>query len=76
MRHTSLWTLVLATMLAGCTDGATRIANEIESGAAALRSSKATRYSVRHLPEASPGGEPLLIELEKRDGKIVVADVK
>lgn len=43
-------------MLWGCTDGATRIAYDIESGVAAFRRSSAASYSIRHVPEATPGG--------------------
>jgi hypothetical protein len=46
----------LIATLAGCTDAATRIANDIEAGAAKLRSSGATRLTVKHAPERSPEG--------------------
>jgi hypothetical protein len=47
---------LLPVLLAACSDGATRIAYDIESGAAAFRSSAATSYSVKHVPEAYPEG--------------------
>ena len=43
-------------MLTGCSDGATRIAYDIESGAAAFRRSDAKTTSIRHVPEARPDG--------------------
>ena len=43
-------------LLCGCTDGATRIAHDIESGVAAFRNSAATSYSIKHVPEAHPAG--------------------
>jgi len=126
---TAACSAVLSVALAACTDGATRIAYDIEAGAAAFRHINAAHYSIKHVPEASPdgcagpyrvqvsersilviwcmdatasrvlashgttyhlnfvdvprtfkldkgAGEPLLIELEKRDGRIIVADVK
>jgi hypothetical protein len=48
--------LALAALLAGCSDGATRIAYDIESGAADFRRSAATSYSIKHVPEAYPEG--------------------
>jgi hypothetical protein len=48
--------LVSAALLSACTDGATRIAYEIESGVAAFRRSDAKTTSIRHVPEARPDG--------------------
>jgi len=48
--------LLLALLLAGCTDGATRIAYEIESGVSAFNRSDAKTTTIRHVPEASPDG--------------------
>jgi hypothetical protein len=41
---------------AGCSDGATRIAYDIESAVADFQRTAASRYSIRHLPEAEPDG--------------------
>ena len=43
-------------MLTGCSDGATRIAYEIESGVAAFQRSDAKTTSIRHVPDAWPDG--------------------
>jgi hypothetical protein len=43
-------------LLWACSDGATRIAYEIESGVAAFRRSDAKTASIRHVPEARPDG--------------------
>ena len=48
--------LALVALLCACTDGATRIAYEIESGVAAFRRSDAKTTSIRHVPEARPDG--------------------
>jgi hypothetical protein len=48
--------LALVAVLCACTDGATRIAYEIESGVAAFRRSQAKTTTVRHTPEAWPDG--------------------
>ena len=48
--------LALVVLLCACTDGATRIAYDIESGVAAFRRSDATTTSIRHVPEARPDG--------------------
>jgi hypothetical protein len=40
----------------GCSDGATRIAYDIESAVAAFRRSDASSYSMKHVPEARPEG--------------------
>ena len=47
---------LVATVLAGCTDAATRVAYEIESGAKALQASAESRASVRHEPSRWPEG--------------------
>ena len=49
-------TAIVALLLAGCTDAATRIAYDIESGAQALRSSPESRATVRHEPSSWPEG--------------------
>jgi len=51
-----VFSLPLLALLAACSDGATRIAYDIESGAAAFRDSAATSYSIKHVPEAYPEG--------------------
>ena len=48
--------LALVAVLWACTDGATRIAYDIESGVAAFRRSEAKTTSIRHIPEARPDG--------------------
>src|SRR5258705_13351970 len=48
--------LALIALLCACTDGATRIAYEIESGVAAFRRSDGKTISIRHVPEARPDG--------------------
>jgi hypothetical protein len=48
--------LALAALLGACTDGATRIAYDIESGVAAFQRSGAVRYTIRHVPERMPDG--------------------
>ena len=48
--------LALAVLLAGCTDGATRIAYDIQAGAEYLQHEDARTYVVRHIPEANPDG--------------------
>jgi hypothetical protein len=52
------WALLLgvASLCSGCSDGATRIAYDIESAVAAFRRSDAARYSMMHVPEARPEG--------------------
>lgn len=49
-------TLSALVAISACTDGATRIAYDIESGAAAFHRPSATSYTIRHRPEATPGG--------------------
>lgn len=51
-----VFSLPLLALLAACSDGATRIAYDIESGAAAFRDSAATSYSIKHVPEPYPEG--------------------
>ncbi len=51
----AVWVATVA-MVAACSDGATRIAYEIESGVAAFRRSDAKTASIRHVPEARPDG--------------------
>jgi hypothetical protein len=48
--------LAFIVLLCACSDGATRIAYEIESGVAAFRRSDAKTTSIRHVPEARPDG--------------------
>jgi len=48
--------LALSAVLYGCTDGATRIAYDIESGVAAFQRSDAGTYVIRHVPESMPDG--------------------
>lgn len=47
---------VLAMLLSGCTDGATRIALQMESEVSHFGDSSATTYSYEHIPKASPAG--------------------
>ncbi|MFT3897355.1 MAG: hypothetical protein QM719_06620 [Thermomonas sp.] len=121
--------LSLVLLLAGCTDGATRIANDIQAGTEDFRHSDKQVEVIRHVPKESPDGcgdaydvqfskdsslviwckdsktgettsshtttyhlnfvkvpvsyrllknrgEPLLIELSKQNGDIVVSDVR
>jgi hypothetical protein len=46
----------MVAMLTACSDGATRIAYQIESGVAAFWRSDAKTASIRHVPEARPDG--------------------
>jgi hypothetical protein len=46
----------LAVLLCGCSDGATRIAFDIESAVAAFQSSDARTYSIKHVPKSIPEG--------------------
>ncbi|MCC7081193.1 MAG: hypothetical protein IT530_11020 [Burkholderiales bacterium] len=48
--------LALVALLCGCTDGATRIAYDIEAGVGAFRRSNAATYTIRHAPERIPDG--------------------
>lgn len=48
--------LALSAMLYGCTDGATRIAYDIESGVGAFQRSDARTHVIRHVPESAPDG--------------------
>ena len=43
-------------LLNACTDGATRIAYDLEKNASAFSKSTATQTTIRHLPERSPDG--------------------
>ena len=78
----TVWVATVA-MVAACSDGATRIAYEIESGVAAFRRSEAKTASIRHVPEARPDGcadaytvqftvnSALVIWCKKSDGSAV-----
>lgn len=78
----TVWVATVA-MVAACSDGATRIAYEIESGVAAFRRSDANTASIRHVPEARPDGcagaytvqftanSALVIWCKKSDGSAV-----
>ena len=46
----------MVAMLTACSDGATRIAYDIESGVTAFLRSDARTASIRHVPEARPDG--------------------
>jgi hypothetical protein len=48
--------VALAALLGACTDGATRIAYDIESGVEAFQRSGAAQYTIRHVPERMPDG--------------------
>lgn len=43
-------------LLSGCTDGATRIAYDIQNGAEKLQHSNEVTHVVRHIPKAYPDG--------------------
>jgi hypothetical protein len=47
---------ILPLLLCTCSDGATRIAYDIESGVAAFQRSEARTALIRHVPKASPDG--------------------
>lgn len=69
--------LALVTLLVACsdflTDGATRIANEIESGAATLKGSTAASYSLKHVSKPSPEGcaGPYKLQLSERSSLVI-----
>jgi hypothetical protein len=48
--------LALSALLYGCTDGATRIAYDIEAGVGKFQRSDARTYEIRHIPESMPDG--------------------
>ena len=48
--------VVTLLLLTGCTDSATRIANDIQSGAEALRNSPNDTLELRHISKAEPDG--------------------
>ena len=48
--------LALAGLLSACTDGATRIAYDIESAVQAFQRSVDTTHTIRHVPERMPDG--------------------
>jgi hypothetical protein len=48
--------LILALVLSACTDGATRLANDLRDAAAKLRSSGGGHVQVNHVPQARPEG--------------------
>jgi len=48
--------LSLLMLLAGCTDGATRIAYDIQSGTEKLQHSDDPAYVIQHIPEDHPEG--------------------
>ena len=48
--------LALAGLLCACTDGATRIAYDIESAAEAFQRSDHTSHTIRHVPKRMPDG--------------------
>jgi len=57
LRRLTLAVLAALTFLsAGCSDGATRIAFELESAAADFRRSSDTTRTLRHMPETWPEG--------------------
>jgi hypothetical protein len=47
---------VLALLLCGCTDGATRLADDLRDAAAKLRTSGASHLEMTHVPRAQPEG--------------------
>ena len=53
--HRVKWIAIVA-LSCGCTDGATRIAYDIESGVGAFQRSNEQTYAIRHVPEATPEG--------------------
>lgn len=48
--------LALAALMSSCSDAATRIAYDIESGVAAFARSSAAQTTIRHVPHAFPEG--------------------
>jgi hypothetical protein len=48
--------LALAGLLSACTDGATRIAYDIESAVEAFQRSDAATHTIQHVPERMPDG--------------------
>jgi hypothetical protein len=46
----------IAVLLCACSDGATRIAYDIESAVTAFQGSNAKTYSVKHVPKSLPEG--------------------
>ena len=64
---------VACLLLAGCTDGATRIAAELEASAAAMRKSGATTSSLHHVPEKDPEGcaAAYTIQLSQNAGMLI-----
>lgn len=65
--------LAAALLLGACTDGATRIANDIESGVNAFTRSGETSTSIKHVPEASPDGcaGPYTVQLSERSSLLI-----
>ncbi len=65
--------LALTALLTACTDGATRIAYDIEAGAATFRNASATRYSIKHVPEGEPEGcgGPYKVQLSGRSALVI-----
>jgi hypothetical protein len=63
---------ILATLIA-CTDGATRIAYDIESSVAAFKRTNATTYSIKHTPEALPEGcsGPYKVQLSEQSSLVI-----
>ena len=50
--------LTIASTLSACTDAATRVAYDLESGAKKLRASSGHTATVDHIPQATPEGCP------------------
>lgn len=54
----ALLTIAVLAATVGCTDAATRVANDLESGAKRLRASNEQSLVVDHAPKATPDGCP------------------
>jgi hypothetical protein len=65
--------LAFLAMLTACTDGATRIAYDIESNVAAFNRTNATASSIKHTPEPSPEGcnGPYKVQLSERSSLVI-----
>jgi hypothetical protein len=65
--------VVLVAAVAGCTDAATRVANDLERGARQLRASRDSSLTVDHAPQQTPDGCPsgYTLQLSRAAGLLV-----
>ncbi|MPZ44258.1 MAG: hypothetical protein GEV05_12795 [Betaproteobacteria bacterium] len=65
--------LAAVVLLCACTDGATRIAYDIESGVEAFRRSDAATYTIRHVPERlfDGCGEAYTVQLSANSSLVI-----